>query len=336
MSMEQRQHTITFLTPAFLGDARQNAAWRTPPFKAELRRWWRMAIASHGHDLATVRRLEGELFGDAAGNSGKRSALRLRLNAWKRHTEPDWHLAVDRNQLRMASGLSAAGYLGFGRAETQRKETDRKTDPAIPAGESATLRMAWPAGDDNDALEQALGLMHRFGTVGGRNRNGWGSYEIESPPKIHLDRYLVDWRDAVNNHDWTIGVGRDKAGPLVWQTRPQRSWEGAIRVLAEVRKALCGEAKQQGRRPLLSYPVTKGNRPDWDKLSARIPNSLRFKVIKGEKGLHGQIAHVPCGPADFLRQKFTAQEEARFPDLWEACHELLDDEFQKDLQRVSQ
>ncbi|MGN2392624.1 hypothetical protein [Pelomicrobium sp. G1] len=33
MKMTERRYTVRFLTPAFLGDAKQNGRWRTPPFK---------------------------------------------------------------------------------------------------------------------------------------------------------------------------------------------------------------------------------------------------------------------------------------------------------------
>jgi hypothetical protein len=36
-------YRVSFTTPAFLGDAEQNGQWRTPPFKALLRQWWRVA-----------------------------------------------------------------------------------------------------------------------------------------------------------------------------------------------------------------------------------------------------------------------------------------------------
>ncbi len=41
----EHRYTVRFLTPAFLGDAEQNGRWRTPPFKAQLRQWWRVAYA---------------------------------------------------------------------------------------------------------------------------------------------------------------------------------------------------------------------------------------------------------------------------------------------------
>ena len=39
----KQSYTVRFTTPAFLGDAEQNGAWRTPPFKALLRQWWRVS-----------------------------------------------------------------------------------------------------------------------------------------------------------------------------------------------------------------------------------------------------------------------------------------------------
>ena len=36
MSMQQMSYEVSFLTPAFLGNAEQNGQWRTPPFKALL------------------------------------------------------------------------------------------------------------------------------------------------------------------------------------------------------------------------------------------------------------------------------------------------------------
>ena len=41
--MLTRTYTLRFLTPAFLGNADQNGQWRTPPIKALLRQWWRVA-----------------------------------------------------------------------------------------------------------------------------------------------------------------------------------------------------------------------------------------------------------------------------------------------------
>src|SRR5690554_4603831 len=96
-SMKQLNYTVRFLTPAFLGNAEQEGQWRTPPFKALLRQWWRVAYAAEKNfsvDIASMRREEGLLFGHAwleddkneQGNkiSARKSQVRIRLNS----TEP--------------------------------------------------------------------------------------------------------------------------------------------------------------------------------------------------------------------------------------------------------
>lgn len=46
MTMQELTYKVTFTTPAFLGNAEQSAQWRTPPFKALLRQWWRVVYAA--------------------------------------------------------------------------------------------------------------------------------------------------------------------------------------------------------------------------------------------------------------------------------------------------
>jgi hypothetical protein len=53
--MQTRRLQIQFHTPAFLGDANQSGRWRTPPFKAQLRQWWRVAYAAQ-HQFAVKGR----------------------------------------------------------------------------------------------------------------------------------------------------------------------------------------------------------------------------------------------------------------------------------------
>ena len=46
---------VRFLTPAFLGDAEQKGVWRVPPFKAQLRYWWRFVLDLGGKVLCHNR-----------------------------------------------------------------------------------------------------------------------------------------------------------------------------------------------------------------------------------------------------------------------------------------
>ena len=49
-------YTLSFNTPAFLGNADQQAQWRTPPIKALIRQWWRVVKASTLAPLRSARR----------------------------------------------------------------------------------------------------------------------------------------------------------------------------------------------------------------------------------------------------------------------------------------
>ena len=66
--MQQREYTVRFTTPAFPGNAEQSGQWRTPPFKALLRQWWRVAWAASNQfnvNVTEMRQAEGLLFGNA-------------------------------------------------------------------------------------------------------------------------------------------------------------------------------------------------------------------------------------------------------------------------------
>ena len=84
MTMRELTYQVSFNTPAFLGNAEQQAQWRTPPFKALLRQWWRVVKAPDvGYDHRKLLALENELFGSAGDDSGGgRSKVQLRLSRW--------------------------------------------------------------------------------------------------------------------------------------------------------------------------------------------------------------------------------------------------------------
>ena len=64
--MHELSYQISFNTPAFLGNAEQQAQWRTPPIKALIRQWWRVVQKAHTPlDLQRIRHDEGLQFGNA-------------------------------------------------------------------------------------------------------------------------------------------------------------------------------------------------------------------------------------------------------------------------------
>ncbi len=105
--MKKYTFKIRFLTPAFLGDAEQAGRWRTPPIKALLRQFWRIAYAADLKFDVAVERMrteEGLLFGNAwlktRKNDGPeeaaftKSLVRIRLDRWDpgKETSVSWNL----------------------------------------------------------------------------------------------------------------------------------------------------------------------------------------------------------------------------------------------------
>ncbi|MDD5297607.1 MAG: hypothetical protein PHU46_11910 [Rhodocyclaceae bacterium] len=361
--MKQLNYTLCFNTPAFLGNAEQQAQWRTPPFKALIRQWWRVAYAADHRfrvNLDEMRTEEGLLFGhawldtdvDSRGNkvAARKSLVRIRLSRWNdgEETKRKWgqqELEKDRKVRHPEVGqIGPLLYLGYGplAVETVHRPgsgkaeyaTVLKKNAAIQAGEQAVLSIAVP--DENaPRIEQALMLMHRYGTSGGRSRNGWGSFELTplaGTPALEGTSPLRPWREALDK-DWPHALGQDDEGALVWQTPPCGDWKALMREMAIIKIGLRTQFKFPDERPphqdiedrhWLAYPITNHSTRAWNR-NARLPNSLRFKVRATPDGkLVGVIIHVPCLPPAEFRP-----ERPRIESVWLRVHGFLDAPAQK-------
>lgn len=340
MHMKTLSYSVRFNTPAFLGNAEQSGQWRTPPFKALLRQWWRVAYAGENRfqvDVAAMRKVEARLFGSAADSSGNRSLIRMRLDRWERGQMHQWgedpkvkHPEVGEHGAMIGAHL----YLGFGPLNFnkgtflgKKDGLNFKPNVAIQAGDSACLRLAFPE-EDAGLLDMALALMAHYGTVGGRSRNGWGSFSlapVDGTPEPRGVAPQRAWRDALGL-DWPHAIGRDERGALIWQTQTHQDWRALMRELAEIKIKLRTQfpfttgnnAPRPEDRHWLSHPVTHHNVGPWRQ--ARLPNSLRFKVRSApEGGLAGVIFHVPCLPPREFRPDSRAIE-----GVWSRVHRHLD------------
>lgn len=364
--MMTRTHPVRFLTPAFLGNAEQRGQWRTPPFKAQLRQWWRVAYAAdcgYRVDLQAMRREEGLLFGNAwlsHHENGRevadhrKSLLRLRLDRWEDGTlaKEQWPrlAAISHPEVRMA--VASDLYMAYGPVSLPRgaHQPTLKANAAIQAGESATLSFAVPTTHKNAELrhllenngpriERSLWLMDRYGTVGGRSRNGWGSYSLlPFPPgesqgegrELAGQPPLRPWHDCLQlDWDWPHAIGKDEQGPLIWETAPHGDWKSLMKTLAIIKIGLRTQFvfpnsapphDQPLPRHWLSYPITRHATKGFDR-NARLPNQLRFKVRATAEGrLIGVILHVPHLPPAAFRPNLQDIEKT-----WESVHRLLDE-----------
>ncbi|MDR3298522.1 MAG: hypothetical protein LBU43_00595 [Candidatus Accumulibacter sp.] len=323
--MQNKSFENKFFSPAFLGDAEQKGVWRTPPIKALLRQWWRVAYAARQNfavDVATLRRDEAALFGHADDDGANRSLVRLRLDRWDEGKLKKWDALSKVKHSEVPVPVDVGLYLGYGPVTLPKgvKEPQLKKGAAIHAGESAELRLAYPE-KHAPLLDYALWLMNRFGTLGGRSRNGWGSFSLtekEGTAPLQGKLPVRDWKDCLGL-DWPHAIGKDEKAPLIWKTPPFRDWKAVMTELAKLKIKLRTEKfpfTAGNDRLWLAYPVTHHNA--WGG-SLRLPNSLRFKVRPTDQGLVGLIFHVPClPPAEFRPQKAIVQQ------VWQQVHQFLD------------
>jgi len=294
--------SVHFVAPAFLGDAHQRGAWRTPPFKALLRQWWRIAVAGQfGYDHTRLREEEGKLFGHAwlTNRQGKTWAMqgrvRLKLDRWGSGTLFQWpkdpeviHPQVNRSKI--GSHL----YLGFGPLIPGEKTTLKNKLAINAITECSELTLAFPE-KETETVFQVLQLINWFGSVGGRSRNGWGSLTLFGceEGKILPSDDLLEGRnlekiaaqirllDECMQLDWPHAFGQSADGkPLIWKTKEEyQTWSEAMQELARVKIAFRTKIDIDEnsdirnpsfeKRHLLSYPVTNHGVDGWVKKDKR-------------------------------------------------------------------
>lgn len=360
--MKRLQYTLTFNTPAFLGNAHQEGQWRTPPIKALLRHWWRMVHAPEvGFNVDRLRKAEALRFGSASDqNDNKslkslRSPIRLRLGpAWSKGQldQTQWPKGFASVHTGAGRGVPSDVYLGFGPVLPGNRE-NRK---ALGTQDTAVLTLICPDAYAPEIL-QALQLIQWFGALGSRSRNGWGSITLSphdgTPPLEPLTReapllqQITSPLEKCLQRDWAHAIGLDtQAGeerPLIWRTRPCKDWQQAVDTLADtlyrIRSAAKGHKTHVRGRPgalhLLGYPAGTNNSP-WDlpvqDRNLRLASPLRFKVLQEGDQLRGIIVHTPSRPPeqgflealrdDQIASWFRSPENLK--ESWETIHKALD------------
>lgn len=312
--MITRSYQLRFLTPAFLGNAEQAAQWRTPPFKALLRQWWRVAWAAGRNfqvDLEAMQQAEGELFGSVHGNSPRQSRLRFRLKPVNRGH--GWTMGSQAGVGDLSTGIETS-YAWFGLIDSRTKRSDRSA--IRPDGEEGqrTLTLAFPSSAE-EAMEQTLALIHHFGHVGARSRGGWGAIHLESagePGRLNLNRLARDLTDCLD-HDWAMSLGRDEQGPMLWESRQTwGTWEQAMAAVARMRKEVRSELKVD--RDLRSALGFAG--------SGRMPSPLRWKAVLAKGGnLAIRVVAMPHQIPACTRERMNS---ANLQRAWRIASNALD------------
>jgi len=338
--MQTRTFTARFVTPAFLGNAEQVGQWRTPPFKALLRQWWRIAAAKDfDYDHRKLREAEGKLFGhawleDDQDRSGRiiharQSLVRIRVESWNpgQLSSSGWPGGPMEQVITTLDGkgkVRSDVYLGYGPVLPPSRKQGRQSIEirnAIGPDEEAILKIAFP--DDPAASQRVMetfALMHWFGTLGSRGRNAWGSLHLggsdvswSNIPSVEdhiLQRISQPWTKCLRDCDWPHAIASENGRPLVWRTEPMRDWRKAMGRLANIRVAVRRIAKTFvgpsgiGGIHILGYPA--GGK--WElrgvNQDLRLATQLRFKTLPSNDGkkVVGLVAHFPYRVPDAVAE----------------------------------
>ena len=365
MTMRELTYQVSFNTPAFLGNAEQQAQWRTPPFKALLRQWWRVVKAPEvGYDRRTLLALENVLFGSAGDDSGGgRSKVQLRLSSWSGGTVasvPKGEMV--RHDEAPGHQVGANLYLGYGPIGGQSRNA------IAPLRDVNTLTIR---GEEKHVQEikKALQLAAWFGTIGSRSRNGWGSIHFDGPDiqgfadlRTSAVTAFVESRplDACLRLEWRNSMGCDAAGiPLIWRLLkvgpPNEKGQGTLisfgtwddvmqelaRIKIKVRTSDFFKFTGGGRdghpdplpRHVLSYPTGNNHKvtaKNWD-TNGRLANQVLFKVHKRSNGFAATIAHFPARVPEHMSAGLRLPNQT---SVWKEVHRLLDAEKSQGLIRI--
>lgn len=322
MTMKELKYTVTFHTPAFLGNAEQSGQWRTPPFKALLRQWWRVVYAADcGFQVNTaeMRRAEGLLFGNAwlshrEGNRDvtdySKSLVRLRLEATSDSKGEIWAIGGQRGVAPLSTGLDTS-YAWFGLINRGGGQPVRTAIKVEKGEASRLLRIAVPEHQEL-VIRNALRLIGSFGQLGSRSRGGWGSVGvdgIEPIGKDEISRYVRPIETCLEG-DWPMSLASDETGILLWEGKMlYDTWDKAMHAVAIERKKVRTALKSVAGRDLRSALgfATPG----------RMPSPLRWKIIPNGNGkLTIRIFAMPHGlPKDSGKSLPSSQLEQAWQEV---------------------
>lgn len=321
------------ITPMFLGNANQEAELRAAPFKGLLRYWWRVANGSKWGTSGPLLEAENDIFGSADADSGGRSQVTVEVEAVS-------------NMLSKKDNFRNPGMISHPECEKSKYKTNPLNYLAgmgLVHFKNGVVHSYFPSGNHfrfvitvgSKFVEEfgtVIGLLHKFGAIGSRSRNGWGCFSFEKQNEFNAP--VLEFTNAFS-HDYPHCLGKDSTGDLFWKTKQsQESWEDCMKDLADAYVSIrAGNAKKNiqkltinsGSRPdrhLLGYPVTNHTLAltNWNK-NGRHGSALRLLVRKEGTEYRGYILHLPHL---FSKEMWPESEKERQINIWQTVHKNLD------------
>ena len=252
--------TMELITPCFCSGADQTKAEiRAPSIRGELR-WWFRALGGSQKD-------EQEIFGGIARESGKSSALVVRVS--------DVHpAAAVKLPERVNNQPDDPFYLlHFAKASGEgiRYQPDGYFSPGT------RFRLTLLARRTVDGLDCAQGAFRRLGAIGLRSTRACGAFHV--PEKLESFGKFKEWAESLPESiqlAWAAPNGQPKFCS---------DWKSAFNAEAKILKAFRGDGYSAGR---------SGNDPSpFGRSKPRQSSAIRLRPVQLEEGILPVVIYVP-------------------------------------------
>ena len=281
--------TLEVITPAFLGGSNSNAELRSASFKGLLRYWWRVLYGAKYGD--NILKKESEVFGTATGEKSGgvgKSNVQIIISPLRERKE-FVNLIDDEKKYISLTGkyINRLEYLTFGLDSNKRK--------ALLNGTLLNLKLIVNKNYSTEVL-QAFLFLCKYGGIGSKNRNGFGSLKIvKSSPVATISKDMLYVAPQVQSYSCL-----SKSSKLFYTKNAFNTWEDVMLELADIyidARSSLEKLHTFERRGLLARPIIskkdKHNIPK-EVYGGRHPKFLKMVVSKLKNGQYcGIILTLP-------------------------------------------
>lgn len=278
-----------FVTPAFLGGANKEAEFRVAPFKSGIRYWWRVLYGwKYGND---IKKAEDSIF----GSTDRSSSLRIKLTI---PNEPEKFISSEKltgkrfstsHQGREIS-LNILDYLAFGKCSYDKDLHGNKYSSYIKNNTSITLTLKINNPEYFDQIKDAAKIFFKYGGIGGRARNGFGSMSIKECD------YNFSKKVTVSDKLFEIPVISKKSKFFITRQKFEK-WEDALSevgIAYQSARASLENKHSFERRGFVARPIEARNENiPLNIKKERRPKTFYLGVQKTADGFQGYIICLP-------------------------------------------
>ncbi|MCL2284145.1 MAG: RAMP superfamily CRISPR-associated protein [Fibromonadales bacterium] len=268
MELETLNLECEFITPAFLGNASQQAELRTAPFKGMFRWWYRQIYPGKNDD---------EIFGSVEYGASKIKMVVFDDNEKCRIKNENPNEAGKKINVTTTNNgkmppktflINILDYLAYGKCnydKTQRRIVYENSH--ITPSSKFNLKIQYPKEYEEEIL-QTMSAFFKYGCIGSKNRNGFGSVSVKENNRLPKNIHIPNSKLFVTEAQYA-------------------KWEDALSEIGIIYKnARCSLDKKHvyTNRLLLAKPIVQARDNN------RLPKSLCLSVKKNEQGkFYGQI-----------------------------------------------